>query len=102
MEHYAEVVDQICSKIETSKATIKKTESYLHKQLRSGAPIEQFSDYYSLLDSEEGRLSGLKEALNILQSQLLKYKADQQYRLSDTHRDYLSKSTTKKRRNKAD
>ena len=78
MEHYAEVVDQICSKIETSKSTIKMTEAYLHKQLRSGEPIEQFSDHYALLDSEEGRLSGLKEALNILQSQLLKYKADQQ------------------------
>ena len=78
MEHYAEVVDQICSKIETSKATIKKTESYLHKHLRSGAPIEQFSDHYAFLDSEDGRLSGLKEALNKLQSQLLKYKADKQ------------------------
>ncbi len=78
MKHYAEVVDQICSKIETSKATIKKTESYLHKQLRSGVPIEQFSDHYAFLDSEEGRLSGLNEALNILQAQLLKYKADQQ------------------------
>ena len=77
MEHYAEVVDQICSKIETSKATIKKTESYLHKQLRSGVPIEQFSDHYAFLDSEEGRLSGLNEALNILQAQLLKYKSDQ-------------------------
>ena len=76
MEHYAKVLNQICSKIETSKATIKKTESYLHKQLRSGAPIEQFSDHYAFLDSEEGRLSGLNEALNILQSQLLKYKAD--------------------------
>ena len=71
-------MDQICSKIETSKATIKKTETYLHKQLRSGEPIEKFSDHYSLLDSEEGRLSGLNEALSILQSQLLKYKADRQ------------------------
>ena len=78
MEPYAAVVDQIYTKIETRKANIKTTESYLHKQLRSGAPIEQFSDYYSLLDSEEGRLSGLNEALKILQSQLLKYKADQQ------------------------
>ena len=78
MEHYAEVVDQICSKIETSKSTIKKTETYLHTQLRSGAPIEQFSDHYAFLDTEEGRLSGLNEALKILQSQLLKYKADQQ------------------------
>ena len=78
MEHYAEVVDQICSKIETINTTIKMTEAYLHKQLRSGAQVEQFSDYYSLLDSEEGCLSGLNEALKILQSQLLKYKADQQ------------------------
>ena len=78
MEHYAEVVDQICSKIETSKSTIKKTEMYLHKQLRSGAPVEQFADHYAFLDTEEGRLSGLNEALNILQSQLLKYKTDQQ------------------------
>lgn len=78
MEHYAEVVDQICSKIETSKSTIKKTEMYLHKQLRSGAPVEQFADHYAFLDTEEGRLSGLNEALNILQSQLLTYKADQQ------------------------
>ena len=74
MEHYAEVVDQICSKIETSKATIKKTESYLHKQLRSGAPIEQFSDHYAFLDTEEGRLSGLNEALNILKSALCDYR----------------------------
>ena len=78
MKHYAEVVDQIYSKIETSKATIKTTETYLHKQLRSGAPVEQFADHYAFLDTEEGRLSGLNEALNILQSQLLKYKADQQ------------------------
>ena len=74
LEHYAEVVDQICSKIATSKATIKKTETYLHKQLRSGAPIEQFSDHYSLLDSEEGRLSGLNEALSILKSGLCDYR----------------------------
>ena len=74
MEHYAEVVDQICSKIETSKATIKKTESYLHKQLRSGAPIEQFSDHYAFLDTEEGRLSGLNESLKILQSALRDYR----------------------------
>ena len=74
MEHYAEVVDQICSKIETSKSTIKKTETYLHTQLRSGAPIEQFSDHYALLDSEEGRLSGLNEALNILKSALCDYR----------------------------
>ena len=77
MEYYAEVVDQICSKIATSKATIKMTEAYLHKQLRSGAQVEQFSDYYALLDSEEGRLSGLNEALRILQSELLNYHLSQ-------------------------
>ena len=74
MEHYAEVVDQICSKIENSKSTIKKTETYLHTQLRSGAPIEQFSDHYAFLDTEEGRLSGLNEALNILKSALCDYR----------------------------
>ena len=74
MEHYAQVVDQICSKIETSKSTIKKTETYLHTQLRSGAPIEQFSDHYAFLDTEEGRLSGLNEALNILKSALCDYR----------------------------
>ena len=74
MEHYAEVVDQICSKIETSKSTIKKTETYLHTQLRSGAPIEQFSDHYAFLDTEEGRLSGLNEAINILKSALCDYR----------------------------
>ena len=77
MELFVFFVDQICSKIATSKATIKTTETYLHKQLRSGAPVEQFSDYYSLLDSEEGRLSGLNEALRILQSELLNYHLSQ-------------------------
>ena len=74
MEHYAEVIDQICSKIATSKATIKTTETYLHKQLRSGAPVEQFSDHYAFLDTEEGRLSGLNESLKILQSVLRDYR----------------------------
>ena len=74
MEHYAEVVDQICSKIATSKATIKTTETYLHKQLRSGAQVEQFSDHYAFLDTEEGRLSGLNESLKILQSVLRDYR----------------------------
>ena len=60
LEHYAEVVDQISSRIETIKATIKKTESYLHKQLRSGAPTEQFYNHYALLET-------LIEALSILQ-----------------------------------
>ena len=73
MEHYAQVVDQIHFRIDTVKAIIKETESYLHKQLISGVPIEQFSDHYALLDTEEGRLSGLNEALKIIQSELIKY-----------------------------
>ncbi len=73
MEHYAQVVDQIHFRIDTVKAIIKETESYLHKQLSSGVPIEQFSDHYALLDTEEGRLSGLNEALKIIQSELIKY-----------------------------
>lgn len=77
MEHFAHVVEQIDDKIAAIKLDIKETELHLHKQLRSGAPAEQFSDHYSLLDTEEGRINGLNEALNILQSQLLKYKADQ-------------------------
>ena len=78
MEHFAHVVEQINDKIAAIKLDIKETELHLHKQLRSGAQVEQFTDHYAFLDTEEGRLSGLKEALNILQSQLLKYKADQQ------------------------
>ena len=78
LEHFAQVVEQIDYKIATVKFDIKKTELHLHKQLNAGVPEEHLSDYYSLLDSEEGRLSGLNEALKILQSQLLKYKADQQ------------------------
>ncbi len=78
MEHFAQVIEQIDYKIATVKFDIKKTELHLHKQLNAGVPEEHLSDYYSLLDSEEGRLSGLNEALKILQSQLLKYKADQQ------------------------
>ena len=74
MEHYAQVVDQIHFRIDTVKAIIKETESYLHKQLSSGVPIEQFSDHYALLDTEEGRLSGLNEALNILKSALCDYR----------------------------
>ena len=74
MEHFAHVVEQIDDKIAAIKLDIKETELHLHEQLRSGAPAEQFSDYYSLLDSEEGRLSGLNEALKILQSALCDYR----------------------------
>ena len=77
MEHFAHVVEQIDDKIAAIKLDIKETELHLHEQLRSGAPAEQFSDYYSLLDSEEGRLSGLNEALRILQSELLNYHLSQ-------------------------
>ena len=68
----------MCTKIETSKATIKTTETKLQKKIKTGEPIEQFSGHYAFLDTEEGRLSGLNEALKILQSQLLKYEAGQQ------------------------
>ena len=74
MEHYAQVVDQIHFRIDTIKAIIKETEIYLHKQLNSGVPIEHLSDHYSLLDTEEGRLSGLNESLKILQSVLRDYR----------------------------
>lgn len=74
MEHYAQVVDQIQFRIDTIKAIIKETEIYLHKQLNSGVPIEHLSDHYSLLDTEEGRLSGLNESLKILQSALRDYR----------------------------
>ena len=74
MEHFAHVVEQIDDKIAAIKLDIKETELHLHKQLRSGAPVEQFSDHYALLDSEEGRLSGLNEALNILKSALCDYR----------------------------
>ncbi|NBK99002.1 MAG: hypothetical protein EOM50_13475 [Erysipelotrichia bacterium] len=74
MEHYAQVVDQIHFRIDTIKAIIKETEIYLHKQLNSGVPIEHLSDHYSLLDTEEGRLSGLNESLKILQSALRDYR----------------------------
>ena len=74
MEHYAQVVYQIHFRIDTIKAIIKETEIYLHKQLNSGVPIEHLSDHYSLLDTEEGRLSGLNESLKILQSALRDYR----------------------------
>lgn len=74
MEHYAQVVDQIHFRMDTIKAIIKETEIYLHKQLNSGVPIEHLSDHYSLLDTEEGRLSGLNESLKILQSALRDYR----------------------------
>ena len=77
MEHFAQVIEQIDYKIATVKFDIKETELHLHKQLKAGVPEDHLSDYYSLLDINEGILNGLKEALNILQSQLLKYNADQ-------------------------
>ena len=77
MEHFAKVIEQIDYKIATVKFDIKETELHLHKQLNAGVLEEHLSDYYSLLDINEGILNGLNEALNILQSQLLKYNADQ-------------------------
>ena len=78
MEYYARVVERLESRVTSTTSSIKIVEAYIHMQLNAGVSEEYLSDYYSLLDSEEGRLSGLNEALKILQSQLLKYKADQQ------------------------
>ena len=73
MEHFAQVIEQIDYKIATVKFDIKETELHLHKQLNAGVPEEQLSDYYSLLDINEGILSGLNEALSILQTAWLNY-----------------------------
>ena len=73
MEHYAEVVEQIDYKIASIKCDIKETERHLHKQLNAGVPEEHLSDYYVLLDTNEGILSGLNEALSILQAARLNY-----------------------------
>ena len=73
MEHFAQVIEQIDYKIATVKFDIKKTELHLHKQLNAGVPEEHLSDYYSLLDINEGILSGLNEALSILQTAWLNY-----------------------------
>ena len=73
MEHYAEVVEQIDYKIASIKCDIKETERHLHKQLNAGVPEEHLSDYYVLLDTNEGMLSGLNEALSILQAARLNY-----------------------------
>ena len=54
MEHFAQVVEQIDYKIATVKFDIKETELHLHKQLNAGVPEEHLSDYYSLLDTNEG------------------------------------------------
>ena len=77
MEHFAQVIEQIDYKIATVKFDIKEPELHLHTQLNAGVLEEHLSDYYSLLDINEGILNGLNEALNIIQSQLLKYNADQ-------------------------
>ena len=73
MEHFAQVIEQIDYKIATVKFDIKKTELHLHKQLNAGVPEEHLSDYYVLLDTNEGMLSGLNEALSILQGARLDY-----------------------------
>ena len=73
MEHFAQVIEQIDYKIATVKFDIKKTELHLHKQLNAGVPEEHLSDYYVLLDTNEGMLSGLNEALSILKATRLNY-----------------------------
>lgn len=73
MEHFAQVVEQIDYKIATVKFDIKEAELHLHTQLNAGVPEEHLSDYYSLLDTKEGTLIGLNEALCILQATWLNY-----------------------------
>ena len=73
LESFAQVVEQIDDKIASIKCDIKKTELHLHKQLNAGVPEEHLSDYYVLLDTNEGMLSGLNEALSILQAARLNY-----------------------------
>ena len=73
MEHFAQVVEQIDYKIASIKCDIKETERHLHKQLNAGVPEEHLYDYYVLLDTNEGKLSGLNEALSILQAERLNY-----------------------------
>lgn len=73
MEHFAQVVDQIDYRIASIKSEVNKTEIHLHTQLNAGVPEEHLSDYFSLLDIEEGKLRGLNEALKILQSAWLDY-----------------------------
>lgn len=73
LESFAQVVEQIDDKIASIKCDIKETELHLHKQLNAGVPEEHFSDYYALLDTNEGMLSGLNEALSILQAARLNY-----------------------------
>ena len=73
LESFAQVVEQIDDKIASIKCDIKETELHLHKQLNAGVPEEHLYDYYVLLDTNEGILSGLNEALSILQGERLDY-----------------------------
>lgn len=73
LESFAQVMEQIDDKIATVKFDIKETELHLHKHLNAGVSEEHLSDYYVLLDINEGKLSGLNEALSILQAARLNY-----------------------------
>lgn len=73
LESFAHVVEQIDDKIASIKCDIKEAELHLHTQLNAGVPEEHLSDYYSLLDTKEGTLIGLNEALCILQATWLNY-----------------------------
>ena len=73
MEHIAQVVEQIDDKIAALKLDIKEAELHLHTQLNAGVPEEHLSDYYALLETNEGKLSGLNEALSILKTAWLNY-----------------------------
>ena len=73
LESFAQVVEQIDDKIASIKCDIKETELHLHKQLNAGVPEEHLYDYYVLLDTNEGKLSGLNEALSILKATRLNH-----------------------------
>ena len=73
MEYYARVVERLESRVTSTTSSIKIVEAYIHMQLNAGVSEEHLSDYYSLLDTKEGTLIGLNEALCILQAAWLNY-----------------------------
>ena len=77
MEYYARVVERLESRVTSTISSIKIVEAYIHMQLNAGVSEEYLSDYYAIIDIETGRLDGLKEALRILQSELLNYHLSQ-------------------------
>lgn len=92
MEHFAQVVEQIDFRIATIKFDIKEIETHLHEQLNAGVSEEHLSHYYSKLDEEEGKLSGLGEALSILKSALCDYREREPQQLIGSHYGNLSRT----------